>query len=139
MVSDVLIGVLILILCAFIVILPGMIIMHFEGKKRKKCSYEVIGVSKSALRSKSAVQHSGIGSTYYTRIYEYQYQGNIYEAISRVSTTGLSSKVKKKKIFINPNNPEEYLIDHGVYVLIAGILFAIGAILIIVAIILIVI
>lgn len=136
--SDVLIGVLVLILCAFIVILPGMIIMHFEGKKRKKCTYEVTGVSKSALRSKSPVEHSGIGSRYYTRIYEYQYQGNIYEAISRVSTTGLARKEKRKKIYINPNNPEEYLIDHGLCVLIAGILYAIGVILIIVAIVVII-
>jgi hypothetical protein len=125
---------LILIIFAMIMIMCGAIIIHFENKKRKNCSYEVMGTSKSLLRSHSPVQHNGIGSEYYTRVYEYQYYGYIYEAISRVSTTGVSNKIKQKKIYINPNNPQEYLIDHGLFVLIAAIPYGIGAILVIVAI-----
>ena len=65
----------ILIFFAVIMFMCGAIIMHFENKKRNKCSYEVIGTSKSLLRSHSPVQHNGIGSQYYTRVYEYQYYG----------------------------------------------------------------
>ena len=74
-----------------------------------------MGGSTSVQSMKEAVPDNGIRRTYNCGVYEYEYQGNIYHVNSLVSTTGNVKMGKKKKIYVNPNQPNDCMIDAWVY------------------------
>ena len=103
------------ILIGVAMIISGVIVFLFYRKKRKKLCDTVMGVSTSVQSMKEAVPDNGIRRTYNCGVYEYEYQGNIYHVNSLVSTTGNVKMGKKKKIYVNPNQPNDCMIDAWVY------------------------
>lgn len=106
---------LVCILIGLAMLISGVIVYLVYRKKRKKFCDTVEGVSVSIQSMKEAVPDNGIRRTYNCGIYEYKYQGNIYRVNSLVSTTGNVKMGKKKKIYVNPNQPNECMIDAWVY------------------------
>ncbi|MBE5942687.1 MAG: DUF3592 domain-containing protein [Lachnospiraceae bacterium] len=120
------IGFLICILIGLVMLISGVIVLLVFKKKRKKYCDTVIGVSTTFASAKEAVPDDGIRRTYNCGVFEYEYQGNIYHINSLVSTTGNVKIGKKKKIYVNPNQPDDCMIDAWVYVFTASILIAIA-------------
>ena len=120
------------ILIGVAMIISGVIVFLFYRKKRKKLCDTVMGVSTSVQSMKEAVPDNGIRRTYNSGIYEYEYQGNVYHVNSLVSTTGNIKIGKKKKIYVNPNQPNECMIDSWIYSFITSVLIILALICIVV-------
>ena len=103
------------ILIGVAMIISGVIVFLVYRKKRKKLCDTVMGGSTSVQSMKEAVPDNGIRRTYNCGVYEYEYQGNVYHVNSLVSTTGNVKMGKKKKIYVNPNQPNDCMIDAWVY------------------------
>ncbi len=129
---DNVIAILICISMGLIMAVSGVIVILVYRKKRKKYSDTVIGVSATWKSMQEAVPDDGVRRTYNYGVYEYEYQGNIYQATSIVGTTGNVKTGKKKKIYVDPNNPEDCMIDAWSYTFVAGMLFALAVLCIVI-------
>lgn len=123
---------LICILSGAAMLISGAIVFLVYRKKRKKYCDTVVGVSVSVQSMKEAVPDEGIRRTYNCGIYEYEYQGSIYYVNSLVSTTGNVKMGKKKKIYVNPNQPNDSIIDAWVYGFTTSVLMILALLLIVV-------
>lgn len=81
------------------------IILH--KKKRKRCSVEIVATIVETLRYR---KRGGDGPEhYYYAVYEYQYNGVTYNNESKMGTNGCPKIGKLRTIYLNPENPEEYI------------------------------
>ncbi len=81
------------------------IILH--KKKRKRCSVEIVATIVETLRY---WKRGGDGPEhYYYAVYEYQYNGVTYNNESKMGTNGCPKIGKLRTIYLNPENPEEYI------------------------------
>ena len=111
-----------LLMIGIVMVLAGTIICIVRKKCRKQCSIKVTGVCADS-------QHfCSIGDTtaHNFGVYEYQYQGKTYYKTSLVGTTGAPPIGKKKTLYINPDKPEDCMIDSWGSAFGAGVLFFIG-------------
>ncbi len=123
---------LICILIGFVMVISGVIVLLLYKKKRKKYSNTVIGVSVAFNSVKESVPDDGIYKTYNYGIYEYEYQGDIYHTNSLVGTTGHVKTGKKKKIYVNPYQPDDCMIDSWLYVFTSSILILLAILFIVI-------
>ncbi len=85
----------------------AVILVVFHKKKRKRCSEEVVATIVEALRYRKR----GVDGPehFYYAVYEYQYNGVTYNNESKMGTSGRPKIGKLRTIYLNPNNPEEYI------------------------------
>lgn len=90
-----------------VVSLIDVIFVIFHKKKRKRCSVEIVATIVKILRSRR-IGESG-HKHYYYAVYEYQYNGVTYNSDSKMGTSGRPKIGKLRTIYLNPENPEEYI------------------------------
>lgn len=108
-----------------ILILSGIPVFVARNRKRKRCSYETKAVitENIAFRSREA----GRSRRVYYGVYEYSYRGETYQKRSYVGTSFRAKIGKEKLAFVNPDRPEECIIEGWVSALAIGLLWGIGA------------
>lgn len=111
----------------------GAVIVFFRIMRRKRCSHKITGV----LTNSQHFHAYGDGSAHNFGVYEYQYQGQTYYKTSMVGTTVRPQAGKKKTLYINPDNPQDCIIDAWGSAFGAGVLFLIGSVFVVVGIVLI--
>lgn len=85
----------------------NVIFVIFHKKKRKRCSVEIVATIVETLRYRKL---GGNGHEhYYYAVYEYQYNGVTYKNKSKMGTNGCPKVGKLRTIYLNPENPEEYI------------------------------
>ena len=85
----------------------NVIFVIFHKKKRKRCSVEIVATIVETLRYRKL---GGNGHEhYYYAVYEYQYNGVTYNSDSKMGTSGRPKIGKLRTIYLNPENPEEYI------------------------------
>lgn len=124
---------LIILLIGIVMVTVGAFIVFFRKKRKKRCSCKVIGI----LTDSQHFHAYGDGSAQNFGVYEYQYQGQTYYKTSLVGTTGRPQAGKKKTLYINPDNPQDCIIDAWGSALGAGVFFLIGFAFIVVSVVLI--
>lgn len=104
--DGILVGVIFLIIGAVFASID-VIFVVLHKKKRKSCSVEVEATIVEALRYRKR----GVDGPehFYYAVYEYQYNGVTYNNESKMGTNGRPKIGKLRTIYLNPNNPEEYV------------------------------
>ena len=106
-----------------ILLLVGIIWLMKRSQKKKRCSYKTTAVIVGANKYRSTDLHymkSGI--------YEYQYQGNTYYKKSNVSSNSTPKIGKTVSIFLNPNDPEDCIVEDWVGILAISLFMGFGII-----------
>ena len=131
-------GFIILICFAIFMFLIGFILNMVSRHRKKGRTYKVTG---EIYDPNGAVSYSfkqddpHVMKTFHHGMYVYQYQGVSYTAISTIGTTKRPKPGKKTTIYINPDNPEDYIMDCWLYNLLTGMFYALGVLFVVILII----
>ena len=88
----------------FALVATILVILH---KKKRKC-YNM-EVQATIVETKLYRKKLGGVERFYYPVYEYQYKGVTYQNESNLGTNGRPKVGKVRKIYLNPENPEEYI------------------------------
>lgn len=107
-----------------ILILVGVVVTMAHSKKRKRCSREITGVISTQRICYDA------DTIHKTRsaIYEYEYNGKTYHKNSFVSTNSSVEFGKEVKVLVNPDKPEECIVENWVGILASCLFIGIGCV-----------
>lgn len=91
----------------FIMALIDVICIMFHKKKRKRCSVETEATIVEDVCYREGL--TGSREYYHYAIYEYQYNGITYKNRSKMGTSMPAKVGKRRTLYLNPENPEDYL------------------------------
>lgn len=114
--------VLLFILIGVIFATVGAIMLFFREKRKKRCNYKIEGVIVASKRYRGV----GDGGIRNFGVCEYEYQGQTYYKTSLIGTTGRPQMDKKKTLFIDPDNPQDCMIDAWASAFCIGVCFVIS-------------
>lgn len=121
---------LILVPIGIVFLITAVIINIFRQKKKGRCSFKtqaiITGVDRFGRTSQHRARNYGV--------YEYEYNGIIYHKRSYVGTTGSPLMGKTVYAYVNPDNPQECIIEGWVSALAIGLFSGFGILLIIIGI-----
>lgn len=107
-----------------ILILVGVVVTMAHSKKRKRCSCEITGViSAQRICYDADTIHETCSG-----IYEYEYNGKTYHKNSFVSTRSSVEFGKEVKVLVNPDKPEECIVENWVGILTSCLFIGIGCV-----------
>ena len=105
--SDEMILGLIFFIIGLVIGLVDVILIILHKKKRKCCSVEVESTMVEAKFYKVGV--TADRERFYYAVYEYEYNGMTYTSQSKFGTSACPKIGKKRTLFLNPANPEQYI------------------------------
>lgn len=106
-----------------ILIFAGILVFSARQRKRKRCSFRTAAVI-VGNKHFHKIGRKGHRTNY--GIYEYEYRGKNYQKRSYVGTTSHARIGKEKIAYVNPNRPEECIIEAWVSALAVGLLLGFG-------------
>ena len=105
--SDGMIVGLCFLLVSVVLGLVDIVCVSLQKKKRIGCNVQVEARIVDSLRY---YRRGADGNEhFYYAVYEYQYNGLVYRSESKYGTNACPKVGKQRTIYLNPNNPEEYI------------------------------
>lgn len=103
-------------------LITAFIINVFRQKKKRRCSYKTHAIITGADRFGRTSQHKARNYG----VYEYEYQGMVYHKHSYVGTSFAPELGKTADAYVNPDKPEECIIENWVSALAIGLFAGFG-------------
>ena len=105
--SDEMVLGLVFFIIGLVIALVDVIFIILHKKKRKCCSVEVEATIVKVMSFRNRME-DGI-KTFHYAVYEYVYNGMTYSSQSKFGTSRCPKIGKKRILFLNPENPEQYI------------------------------